>query len=200
MNIWCDYIYAIHVILIVSFVCNSFLITNCNKKIMFFFLVPFPPLILFVRKKNCQMHWKLYQQKFNFNSPKAPHKKAFRTHLKQKKDKKPTAYQLGFSKLQPFTWHLGRNVEGLLAISCMLAKSFAQKLYSNSRKMNHQLWKKNQGTTQYWNVHQVLMWTMSLFFCGDKFIKHFSLEFQQLNWFCQVFDAQCYLFCKILFC
>ncbi len=23
----------------------------------------------------------------------------------------------------------------------------------------------------------------------DKFLKHFSLEFQQLNWFCQIFDA-----------
>jgi hypothetical protein len=31
----------------------------------------------------------------------------------------------------------------------MLAKSFAQKVDANSREMNQQLWKKNQGTTQY---------------------------------------------------
>jgi hypothetical protein len=27
-------------------------------------------------------------------------------------------------------------------------------------------------------------------FFGDKFVKHFSLQFQQLNWFCQSFDAK----------
>jgi hypothetical protein len=31
----------------------------------------------------------------------------------------------------------------------MLAKSVAQKVDSNSREMNQQLWKKNQGTAQY---------------------------------------------------
>jgi len=49
---------------------------------------------------------------------------------------------------------------------------------------------KNQETTQYWNVHHVLMWTMGLFFFGDKFVKHFSLEFQQLNRFCQVYNVE----------
>jgi len=34
------YTYAIHVILIISVGCNSFLVTNCNKKIMFFSLIP----------------------------------------------------------------------------------------------------------------------------------------------------------------
>jgi hypothetical protein len=32
--------------------------------------------------------------------------------------------------------------------------------------MNQQLWKKNQGTAQYWNVHQVLLWTVSSFLGG----------------------------------
>jgi hypothetical protein len=45
------YTYAIHVILIISVVYNSFLVTNWNLKITFFFLVPLPPLILFVREK-----------------------------------------------------------------------------------------------------------------------------------------------------
>jgi len=82
------YTYAIHVILIVSVVCNSFLVTNCNKKLTFFPLVPLPPLIFFVPKKNSQMLWKLYQQNFSLSVPKAPHKKAFKTHLKQKKMRK----------------------------------------------------------------------------------------------------------------
>jgi hypothetical protein len=108
----------------------------------------------------------------------------------KKNEKTTTTYQLGFSKFQPFSWHPGCNVEGEPAISCMLAKSFAQKVDSNFRKINRHLWKKNQGTTQYWNVHQVLLWTMSSFLFGDKFVKHFSLEFQQLNWFCQVLGAE----------
>jgi hypothetical protein len=53
----------------------------------------------------------------------------------KKNEKTTTTYQLGFSKFQPFSWHPGCNVEGEPAISYMLAKSFAQKVYSIFREM-----------------------------------------------------------------
>jgi hypothetical protein len=41
----------------------------------------------------------IVQQKFSLNAPKPPHKKGFKTHLKQKK----TTYQFGLTKFQPLT-------------------------------------------------------------------------------------------------
>jgi hypothetical protein len=62
----------------------------------------------------------------------------------------------------------------------MLAKSFAQKVDSNSREMNQQLWKKHQGTAQILKCSPILT-VDSDFFLGDKFVKQFSLQFQQLK-------------------
>jgi hypothetical protein len=53
---------------------------------------------------------------------------------------------------------------------------------------------KNQGTAQYWDVSSSVIVDSEFFFFGDKFVKHFSLEFQQLNWFCQVFGTEHLIF------
>ncbi len=76
-----------------------------------------------------------------------------------------------------------------MAISYMLAKSFAHKVDSNSREWTSSYAKKIKEPPDI-EMHQMLLWTVSSFFFGDKFVKHFSLEFQQLNRFCQVFGAE----------
>jgi hypothetical protein len=85
------------------------------------------------------MHWKLYQQKFSLNAPKPPHKKGFKTHLKQKKKKRKKSLQptkLDFQNSNHLH-DLGHNAKGQLTISYMLAKLFAQKVDSNFREMKN---------------------------------------------------------------
>ncbi len=66
----------------------------------------------------------------------SPNIKGIQNSSQKKENKKrPTTYQVGFSKFQPFTWHLRHNAKGQSIISYILAKLFAQKVDSNSRKM-----------------------------------------------------------------
>jgi len=77
----------------------------------------------------------IVQQKFSLNAPKHPHKKGFKTHLKQKKTRKdPQPTKLDFQNSNHLR-DLGRNAKGQLTISYMLAKLFAQKVGSNFREM-----------------------------------------------------------------
>jgi len=74
----------------------------------------------------------IVKQKFSLNAPKPPHKKVFKTHLKQKKTRKdPQPSKLDFQNSN----HLhdqGHNAKGQLTI---LANLFTQKVDSNSREM-----------------------------------------------------------------
>jgi len=79
----------------------------------------------------------IVQQKFSLNGPKPPHKKGFKTHVKQKKtrkDSQPTKLDL---KNSNHLHDLGCNAKGQLTISYMLAKLFQQKVYSNFREMKN---------------------------------------------------------------
>jgi hypothetical protein len=66
-----------------------------------------------------------------------PHKKGFKTHLKQKKtqnDSQPT--MLDF-QIFNHLYDLGHNAKGQLTISYMPAKLFVQKVDSNFREMKN---------------------------------------------------------------
>ncbi len=62
-------------------------------------------------------------------------KKASKLMSTKEKKKRATTYQVGFSKFQWLTWHLGHNAKGQLKINYMLTKLFAQKVDSNFREM-----------------------------------------------------------------
>jgi len=89
-------------------------------------------------KKKFPNALEIVQQKFRLNAPKPPHKKGFKTHLKQKKTRKnPQPAKLHFQNSNHLHDDLGRNAKGQLTISYMLAKLFAQKVYSNLREMKN---------------------------------------------------------------
>jgi len=80
----------------------------------------------------------IVQQKFSLNAPKPPHKKGFKTHLKQKKTRKdPQPTKLDFQNSNHLHDDLGHNAKGQLTISYMLPKLFAQKVDSNFREMKN---------------------------------------------------------------
>jgi hypothetical protein len=88
-----------------------------------------------VWKKKIPNALEIVQHKFSLNAPKPPHKKGFKTHLKQKKTRKdPHPTKLDFQNSNHLH-DLGCNAKQPLTISYMLAKLFAQKVDSNSGEM-----------------------------------------------------------------
>jgi hypothetical protein len=78
-------------------------------------------------QKNFPNALEIVQRKFSLNAPKRPHKKAFKTHLKQKKTTKdPQPTKLDFQNSNHLH-DLGCNAKGQLTISYMLDNLFAKK-------------------------------------------------------------------------
>ncbi len=96
--------------------------------------MPLPSPILFVWKKKIPNALEIVQQKFSLNAPEPPHKKGFKTHLKQKETRKdPQPTKLGFQNSNHLH-DLGHNAKGQLTTSYMLLKLFAQKVDSKFKR------------------------------------------------------------------